>query len=306
MILNPVPWPDGARCAVAFTFDMDADSILHLAHHATADTRVAAMSALRYGPDIAIPRLVNLYREFGMKQTFFLPAWCIERYPEAVEIILADGHEIAHHHYLHEHANEKTAEEELYWFQRSTEIIVKATGQRPRGYRAATYKFSRDTFDILVSEGLEYDSSLFGDDVPYILEKDTGSIVELPSHYGLDDWPHYQFSRDFLTMMTIKSTRYALEGFKEEFDAAWEYGGMWLAVWHPFLSGRLARAAAIKELIEYMHAKGKVWFATLEEIAAHARKVQADGSWQPRIHRLPYYEGPIPELGEAAPGLVVP
>ncbi len=32
MIDNPVPWPNGARCAAAFTFDMDADSILHLEH----------------------------------------------------------------------------------------------------------------------------------------------------------------------------------------------------------------------------------------------------------------------------------
>ena len=63
MILNPPPWPDGARCAVAFTFDMDADSILHLNHHDTADTRIATMSALRYGPEVAVPRIVNLYKE---------------------------------------------------------------------------------------------------------------------------------------------------------------------------------------------------------------------------------------------------
>ena len=30
LIENPVPWPDGARCAVAITFDIDTDSILHL------------------------------------------------------------------------------------------------------------------------------------------------------------------------------------------------------------------------------------------------------------------------------------
>jgi peptidoglycan-N-acetylglucosamine deacetylase len=106
MIANPVPWPNGARCAVAFTFDMDADSILHLAHHTSADTRLAAMSMLRYGPEIAVPRLVELYKRFGMHQTFFLPAWCMERYPAAVDVILQGGHEIAHHGYLHEHPNE--------------------------------------------------------------------------------------------------------------------------------------------------------------------------------------------------------
>src|SRR4029077_5338764 len=99
MIANPVPWPNGARCAVAFTFDMDADSILHLAHHTSADTRLAAMSMLRYGPEIGVPRLVELYKRFGMPQTFFLPAWCMERYPAAVEAILQGGHEIAHHGY---------------------------------------------------------------------------------------------------------------------------------------------------------------------------------------------------------------
>src|SRR5882762_8644776 len=105
MIRNPVPWPHGARCAVAFTFDMDADSILHLAHHTSADTRVAALSMLRYGPEVAVPRLVDLYARFGMRQTFFLPAWCMEHYPAAVETILTGGHEIAHHGYLHEHPN---------------------------------------------------------------------------------------------------------------------------------------------------------------------------------------------------------
>ena len=68
-------------------------------------------------------------------------------------------------------------------------------------------------------------------------------------------------------------------------------------------SGRLARARAILGLIEYMHAKGKVWFAPMEEIAAHVRAMIAEGRWTPRIDRLPYYDGPIPELGEVAPAL---
>lgn len=306
MIDNPPPWPGGARCAVAFTFDMDADSILHLAHHRTADTRVAAMSALRYGPEVAVPRLVDIYREFGMRQTFFLPAWCIERYPAAVACILEGGHEIGHHHYLHEHANEMPEDEERHWFERSLDVIVKATGRRPAGYRAATYQFSRNTLGILVDAGLRYDASLFGDDIPYLLENDRGSIIELPSHYGLDDWPHFQFSREFLMMMPIKSAREAHEVFREEFDAAWEYGGLWISVWHPFLSGRLARAREIRNLIRHMHEKGDVWFATLEEIAAHVRHLVESGTWTPRRDRLPYYDGPIPELGNADPDDVQP
>lgn len=303
MIKNPVPWPNGARCAVAFTFDMDADSILHLAHHASADTRLAAMSMLRYGPEIAVPRLVDLYQRFGMHQTFFLPAWCMERYPAAVDTILAGGHEIAHHGYLHEHPNELSAEEEIYWLQRGIDVIVTMTGERPRGFRAPTYKFSRHTLSHLLDADFRYDASLMGDDVPYLLEQEAGRLVELPSHYALDDWPHFMISRDFNYYMSIKPPRQAMELYAGEFDAMWEYGGLWIAVWHPFLSGRLARCMAIAELMEYMHKKGQVWFARLDEIAAHINKLIEDGTWRPRVDRLPYYPGPIPELGEVAPAL---
>jgi hypothetical protein len=44
------------------------------------------------------------------KQTL-RPAWCIEQYPKAVEAMIADGHEVAHHGYIHEHPNEMPKDE---------------------------------------------------------------------------------------------------------------------------------------------------------------------------------------------------
>ncbi|MFP6745498.1 MAG: polysaccharide deacetylase [Alphaproteobacteria bacterium] len=303
MIKDPIPWPNGARCAVAFTFDMDADSILHLAHHSSADTRVMGLSVLRYGPEIAIPRIVETYKQFDMTQTFFLPAWCMERYPEAVEAVMKGGHEIGHHGYLQEAPNSMARDEEREWLQRRIAVIERFTGARPKGYRAPAYRFSRHTLDLLVEAGFDYDASLMGDDIPYLLDNGTGTVVELPSHYALDDWPHFMTSRDFGYMVSMKTPAHAVELYQAEFDAAWEFGGLWIAVWHPFLSGRLARWAAMVKLIEYMHGKGGVWFATLEEISAHVRHVVDDGSWRPRTDRLPYYDKPIPELGKVAPAL---
>ena len=102
-------------------------------------------------------------------------------------------------------------------------------------------------------------------------------------------------------MMSMKSAQSGLELFKEEFDAVWEYGGLWIAVWHPFLSGRLSRCVAMSKLIEYMHEKGDVWFARLDDITRHVERLIASGEWTPRVDRLPYYPGPIPELGEVEP-----
>jgi len=46
MIENPIPWPDSARCAVSFTFDMDAESLVHMYLTETAHNRIALSSML--------------------------------------------------------------------------------------------------------------------------------------------------------------------------------------------------------------------------------------------------------------------
>jgi len=293
MIENPIVWPNGARCAVSFTFDMDADSILHVAHPKDSATRVASISMLHYGPKVAIPRILETYRRFEIKQTFFIPAWCIEQYPEAIEAIVENGHEIAHHGYIHEHPNELTREEEAYWLDRGCDTIKRFTGQEPRGWRAPLYNMSEHSADLLIERGFSYDASLMGDDVPYLLRTNAGELVELPSSWALDDWPQYMHSIDLDFQMPIQSPQRAVEVFKAEFDAAWEYGGLFIPVWHPFLSGRLARWHEVSKLIEYMMQKGDVWFARMDEIAAHVQRSVRTGVYTPRIDSLPYYQGPV-------------
>ena len=295
MIKNPVPWPNGARCAVAITFDVDSDSTLHLKHRQRADTLVAAQSWMRYD-EVAVPRIVEMFKRFGLKQTFFFPAWCMEKYPQNVEVILEEGHEIAHHGYLHENPNDLSGEEELYWLHRGIEVIERMTGKRPRGWRAPSFNFSKHSADFLAQEGFLYDASLMGDDVPYLLDTKAGQVIELPSQWPMDDWPHYTHSREMDYMMPIKSPDEAMNVYMSEFEAMWDHGGLLVAVWHPFVSGRLARCARVAKMIEEMLNKGGVWFATLEEIALHVRKCIDDGTYKPRIDNLPYYDGPIPEL----------
>jgi peptidoglycan/xylan/chitin deacetylase (PgdA/CDA1 family) len=108
LIRNPIPWPNGAKCACCLTFGMDADSLIHVEYPNDGHRRVSAISMLRYGPTVAVPRIVETYRRLGIRQTFFVPAWCIEQYSLAVEAILEGGHELAHHSYIHENPLEQT------------------------------------------------------------------------------------------------------------------------------------------------------------------------------------------------------
>jgi hypothetical protein len=103
-------------------------------------------------------------------------------------------------------------------------------------------------------------------------------------------------SRDFNWMLPIQAPERAYEVYRTEFDAAWRYGGLWIAVWHPFVSARLGRIDAMDRLIRDMHDRGGIWFATTEQIAQHVRTVIDAGQWAPRVRKLPYPRGPIPEL----------
>lgn len=297
LIENPPPWPNGARCAVAFTFDMDGESLLHLYWPKTAPRHVAASSVLRYGPEIAVPRLLKMFRHFDLRQTFFVPGWCARHYPSTMQAIVEVGHEVGHHGWLHERPFHLDPKGERDVLQAGIRALVDTTGAAPRGYRAPSYGFSPDTLKLLLDAGcFTYDSSLLGDDIPYLLEdpEGQGSLLELPVDVGLEDWPLYMGYPEFGGWNAVAPPARAVETFKCEFEAAWRHGGLYAPVWHPFVSGRPSRVDAIWDLIEHMQAKGEVWFATLEEIASHIQGLIDDGSWTPRAR-------PTPPVAQAEP-----
>jgi hypothetical protein len=121
-----VPWPGGARCAACVSWDVDADTlVLHRRPHRGHELH-GGLSWLRYD-EVAVPEIVKVLDGFGIRQTFLVCAWCIERYPAMCEPIVASGHEIAYHGYLHEAPSEQPPERELYELQRGIEIIWFAT-----------------------------------------------------------------------------------------------------------------------------------------------------------------------------------
>ena len=303
LLQRPLPWPNGAKVACAITLDMDADSLVHIHHGAEAANKLSATSMLRYGPEVAIPRILKTYRLFGLKQSFFIPAWCIENHPAAVEAIVRDGHEVGYHGYIHEAPNSLSPQKELDWMCKSIEIIEKQTGQRPRGNRSPLYHMSAKTPEFLAEQGFVYDSSLMGDDIPYYLKTPKGQLLELPVSWATDDWPPYVHAPDLGYMFPPQTPDRAMDIFMAEFEALRQSpGGVWIGVWHPFVSGRLSRWQRVERMIEYMLGTGDVWFAPLEQITRHVAEVTASGEYTPRVDSIPYTVGnqvPADLLGKA-------
>lgn len=300
LINNPPPWPNGARCAVCIAFDFDAESLLHLDFAENPGRQVSLSSALRYGARVAMPRILDIFRHYNIRQTFFVPGWCLETYPDIARRIVAEGHEIGHHGWLHERVNQLTRLDERRVLERGIAAIEAVTGKPPKGYRAPSYAFSEHTLDLLLEYGFSYDASLAGDDVPYAIGNHAGALVELPSDFSLDDWPQYVHSSLVKTEMTIRAPKEAINVFQADFDAAWAHGGLWISIWHPFVSGRLARAKAMVDLIEHMRDKGNVWFATLGEIADHVEELERLGKWKPRLETYPIWPHPVAQIGRPA------
>ncbi|WP_299560989.1 polysaccharide deacetylase [uncultured Mycolicibacterium sp.] len=270
----PVSWPEGKTCAVAFTFDVDAESPLLTTDPSFAD-RMGAMSHQAYGPLVGVPRLLSILDDLGIPGTFFVPGYTAHRHPAAIRAVAEAGHEIAHHGYLHESlvgADEDTEREIL---TKGIEALQEVAGVRPVGYRAPMWEMNWHTPKLLAEFDFLYDSTLMDSDHPYELAVEGGrSLVELPVSWALDDWQQYCFVPDFSGSGLIETPAKAIELWRAELDAMRRIGGAWILTNHPFLSGRPGRAAALRDFMAEVAAMDDVWIAGMAQIAEHVRNQQ--------------------------------
>lgn len=192
----PLPgWPDDANVAVSLTFDVDAESGW-LGESPDYAHRLTSLSEGRFGITRGLPRILNLLERYGLKGTFYVPGDTAERHADAVREIASAGHEIGHHGHMHLRSDKVDAPTQREEIERGLEALQNCVGRKPDGYRSASWELTPETFTLLTEFGFAYDSSCMGDDRPYVEEHAGNSILELPVHWSLDDWPHFAWSID--------------------------------------------------------------------------------------------------------------
>lgn len=272
---GPVSWPGDHTAAAAFTFDVDAESAVLWGSPQTAQ-RMGVMSHQAYGPLVGVPRLLALLERHGVRSTFFVPGYTAHRYPGVVRDIVAAGHEIAHHGYLHEQPSAMDAAQEVEALDRGLAALEEVAGVRPVGYRAPMWDLSWRTPALLAERGFLYDSTLMDADVPYELAVTPGSttsVVEIPIQWALDDWEQFCYLPDVSGSGLIESPVKAREMWQAEYDALVHERACWVLTNHPFLIGRPSRATQLELLVEHVVADPASWVATLREIATHVRSL---------------------------------
>jgi peptidoglycan/xylan/chitin deacetylase (PgdA/CDA1 family) len=246
-----------------------------------------------FSGEVGSPRLVELFRRFGIRTTWFIPGHSIETFPEEMAMVADAGHEIGVHGYSHENPIAMTAEQEEAVMDRCISLIEEKFGQKPRGYVAPWWEFSPITNELLLKKGFKYDHSLMHHDFQphYVRVGDSWTkidyskkahewmkplergqetdLIEIPASWYLDDLPPMMFIKAAPNSHGFTSPRDLEHIWRDQFD--WVYREYDYAVFtmtiHPDVSGRPQVLMMHERLFAHMSAHPGVRFLTFEEIA---------------------------------------
>jgi peptidoglycan/xylan/chitin deacetylase (PgdA/CDA1 family) len=307
-IAPTMPRTPSKRIKLAISIDFDAVSgwLGTGAHpdNSTSDYSAGYLSALA-----GVPRLLKLFTRLGIadKLTWCIPGHSLETFPSQTQAIIDSGAEIALHGYAHESASQLTAEQERDVLQHCISLIEKATGKKPRGYRAPLYQLSERTIALLQEHDFLWDSSLSHyDSKLYLLPLNPAPIkpIDFSTSAKAKDWMHPSPSFDSLpksSLVEIPANWYAedmtpLQFFPHTPNSAgytdvrvvermWMDRFEWLRseaeegenvvfglVLHPDTSGMAHVIGMVKRFLEWLRAFGEeVEWCRYEEIAEEFR-----------------------------------
>jgi peptidoglycan/xylan/chitin deacetylase (PgdA/CDA1 family) len=270
-----------SRLTVCLSFDFDAVSVWLKSRNPSERSRG------EFGA-VAVPRILRMLRGRGIEATFFVPGHTAIVYPHLIHAILEDGHEIAHHGWLHENPVDLDESQERKALERGIEALEQAGAPRPTGWRSPAWAMSEASIPLLLEFGFAYDSSLMGHDFePYYVRNgdvwstdgsfslgDPCNLVELPVYWGLDDFPAFEFVAGRNPGLRAPSA--VLEIWQGDLDYAHREcpGGVYTLTMHPQVIGRGHRLLMLEQLLDHMQSLDGVRFDRMDATAEAWRRQQ--------------------------------
>jgi peptidoglycan/xylan/chitin deacetylase (PgdA/CDA1 family) len=269
-VLTPKAWPNGARVAVALTFNV-GNSANQLAR---GDTAVVAMTGGEFGAAQGLPRVLDLLDRHEVPATFFVAGVADLVDPQMVpEIVRRKRHEIGVLGWSDENLTAlDDAAEESRLLTRAIERLTASAGRKPVGARGPSGTVSLHTMGLLKKAGILYESSLQARDEPYelLLEGRPGGIVELPNNVYRNDMRFLTSGRTGPGL--LPSPELIFETFRDDFNVAYREGTLFVLTLHPHVVGMRSRIIYLDRLVQHIKAQPGVWFATGEQIARHVKQ----------------------------------
>lgn len=258
-------WPEGKSCAVVFSADVDGESPYLWQQRGKTLRAMGELELRRFGPRVAIFRIMDLLDEFAVKGSFYVPGYIAETYPHIMPALQARGHELGLHGYHHELVHLLGDDENRRILERCLSIFEQQAGLSRPGYRSPAWELTPGVHQLLREYKLPYDSSLMGFDHPYSM----AGLTEIPVQWTIDDAIYFRFVGGGKDHWHPANPRSILESWIEEFEGIRDYGGLFMITVHPWISGRAQRIRMLRDLFRHISQYDDVWWATTAELAAY-------------------------------------
>lgn len=279
-------------------FGVDVDAVAGWLGSYAGEDSPDDISRGMFAGEVGSPRLLNLFKKYNLRTTWFIPGHSAETFPDQMKAVADAGHEIGVHGYSHENPIAMTREQEEAILDKCLDVLTKLSGKRPTGYVAPWWEFSPVTNELLLDRGIKYDHSLMHNDFhpyyvrvgdtwtkidyskhpdawmkPLVRGKET-DLVEIPASWYLDDLPPMMFIKKAPNSHGFVSPRHLEESWRDQFD--WVYRENDHAVFtmtiHPDVSGRPQVLLMLERLIEHIQKQQGTKFLTFDEIADDFRR----------------------------------
>jgi peptidoglycan/xylan/chitin deacetylase (PgdA/CDA1 family) len=256
-----------ARAAVSLTFD-NLGEVTDLERGQWPDDEPLGR---HFSVTRALPRILELLDETGLRATFFVEGLNTELYPDTLRDLDAAGHEVAYHGWRHEPWRGLDRRTEWELLERGVRHM-RELGLELAGFRPPGGDLTPASRELLHELGFTYCSPA-GDGVQ------NGEVVVLPFRWELLDAVHY--------LPRFEDRRERLLGARDPLppdrlraavtgalDAVVRERGYLSLLFHPFLAEPEERFAVMRDVFARVRAlddEGALWCAPCREVAAAVR-----------------------------------
>jgi peptidoglycan/xylan/chitin deacetylase (PgdA/CDA1 family) len=270
-------WPDGKQAAISFTMDnMGEAAALYRGTWPEGKTIGLHPSVTR-----DLPKMLRILDETKVRATYFVEAWNTGVYPNAIQVVRRNRHEIAFHGWQHEPWGDLTIDHERALFERSLSAFNRLN-LRMYGFRPPGGRMTRETPDLVRTLGFSYCSPA-GSHPAF-----QNDVVYLPFEWqGIDA---YYYSDAFSGLRSQKGDPREVQEpanlesrMTELIETKLDEGGYSAVLFHPHLETSDEQLAVMRRIIERLRDDDRIWLAPCFEVAAWVREHPAEFSDDPEL-----------------------
>lgn len=275
-----IVWPNGARVAVSLVVNFEEGAELSVeqgdertepfgevqSSHPPGIRDLVQEQVFNYGMRAGLWRFLDAFSEHRFASTFMMCGRAVERVPDLARAVVDAGHEAAVHGWRWlPHSIYADALTERRDIEKTRALLASVTGAKVSGFMCRGSQ-SPWTRELIAELGFSYDSNALDDDLPYW--SSDGRLVIVPYAFDTNDMKFFHpngfvrptdFSDYVISALDTLLT-----------DAARGRSAMLSIGLHLRITGRPARFAAVRSILDYIQKHGDdVWVAKRSDIAEH-------------------------------------